>query len=246
LIAAEDTRHSMPLLKEHGITTPLMALHDHNERKALDKVIDKLSTGCSVALISDAGTPLISDPGFPLVRACRQQGFEVSPIPGPCAAITALSVAGLPSDRFLFEGFPARTSAARIAQFEAIKDIAATVIYYESSHRIEACLQDMVLAFGAQREAVLARELTKMYETVLVAPLGELLSVVGADANQRKGEFVLLVAADKRDEDAIGAEAERVLRLLLEELPTKQAAALAAKITGTKKNRLYQRALELN
>ncbi len=222
-----------------------MALHDHNERKVIDRVIAALNEGRSVALISDAGTPLISDPGFPLVRACRQQGIEVSPIPGPCAAIAALSVAGLPSDRFIFEGFPARTSTARVAQFEAVKEQPATLIYYESSHRIEACLNDMVVAFGAQREVVMARELTKMHETVLAAPLAELVTIVAEDGNQRKGEFVLLVAAHQRDEKAVSVEAERVLRLLLDEVSTKQAAALAAKITGAKKNQLYQLALTL-
>lgn len=246
LIAAEDTRHSIPLLKEHGITTQLMALHEHNERKMLNRLTERLAAGESIALISDAGTPLISDPGFPLVRACREQGIEVSPIPGPCAAITALSAAGLPSDRFLFEGFPARTHAARIAQFERVKDIAATLIYYESSHRVEACLQDMVEVFGDQRDAVLARELTKLYETIISAPLGELVRALAADSNQRRGEFVLLIGAKTVDPDAISADAERVLSLLVAELPTKQAAALAAKITGIKKNRLYQRALELN
>jgi len=245
LIAAEDTRHSIPLLKEHGVGAPVMALHDHNERKVIDRVISHLTKGESVALISDAGTPLISDPGFPLVRACRQQGVEVSPIPGPCAAITALSVAGLPSDRFLFEGFPARTSAARITQFESVKALPATVIYYESSHRVEACLQDMVTVFGADRDAVLARELTKLHETILATTLGELVEQVAADANQRKGEFVLVIGAQPQKENDIGAEAERVLRLLLEEMSTKQAAALTAKITGAKKNRLYQLALEI-
>jgi len=245
LIAAEDTRHSLPLLKEHGVAAPLMALHDHNERKVIDKVLGALVSGKSVALISDAGTPLISDPGFPLVRACREQSIVVSPVPGACAAIAALSVAGLPSDRFLFEGFPARSSAARIAQFEAVSTLPTTLIYYESSHRIEACLKDMAVAFGAQRHAVLARELTKLHETVLAAPLAELTTIVAEDPNQRKGEFVLLVAAKQRDDSVVSAEAERVLRLLLLEMSTKQAAALTAKITGAKKNQLYQFALKM-
>ncbi|MCW8907800.1 MAG: 16S rRNA (cytidine(1402)-2'-O)-methyltransferase [Sedimenticola sp.] len=244
-IAVEDTRHSGPLLRALGIETPMLAVHEHNEQKLLNKLIEQLQSGQSMALIPDAGTPLISDPGFPLVRACRQAGIRVVPIPGPSAVICALSAAGLPTDRFLFEGFPARTASARRQQFDCLKEQPMTLVFYESSHRIVESLKDMALIFGEDRPAVLARELTKMHETILAQTLGELCHTLESDADQRKGEFVVLVGGAKVDETRLDPESERILRLLLDELPLKQASALAAKITGRKKNELYRYALTL-
>lgn len=245
LIAVEDTRHSRPLLQTLGISTPLLALHEHNERKLVARLVEQLSAGGTIALISDAGTPLISDPGFPLVRACQQAGVRVIPVPGASALICALSAAGLPTDRFLFEGFPARTASARRDQFARLKDAAMTLVFYESSHRIVHSLADMAAVFGAERPAVLARELTKLHETIVSRPLGELVELVNGDPNQQKGEFVVLVTGAVQETQTMDPEAQRVLEILAEELPTKQAAALAAKITGIKKNLLYQQALEL-
>jgi 16S rRNA (cytidine1402-2'-O)-methyltransferase len=243
LIAAEDTRHSRPLLHHLGIETPLLAMHEHNERQLVDKLISRLQRGESLALISDAGTPLISDPGFPLVRECRRQGIRVCPIPGPSAAICALSAAGLPTDRFRFEGFPARKTSARRAQLAGLRGETVTLVFYESSHRIRACLADMSQVFGSERPAVLARELTKLHETIVSATLGELCDRLASAPLQRKGEFVILVAGAE-EPPQLAAETERVMRLLAAELPLKQAALLASRITGEKKNRLYQLALE--
>ena len=246
LIAAEDTRHSRPLLRHLGVGTPLLALHEHNEHQALNKVISCLKGGGSVAIISDAGTPLISDPGFALVRECHREGITVSPVPGPSAAICALSVAGLATDRFLFEGFPHRNRSARRTQMEALRNECHTMVFYESSHRVQASLRDMAEIFGEQRPAVVARELTKLHETLLHGTLGSLCETMSQDPMQSKGEFVLLVAgAGPVHEDALGVEVERVLGILLEELPLKKAAAVAARLTGAKKNRLYQLGLEL-
>ena len=246
LIAAEDTRHSGPLLRDLDIRTPLQAMHEHNERQLLERLLQRLERGDSLALISDAGTPLISDPGFPLVRECHRRGIRVSPVPGPSAAVCALSVAGLPSDRFLFEGFPPRTQSARRERFRQLRREASTLIFYESRHRIEASLVDMAYSFGEQRLAVLARELTKRHETLIQAPLVTLLERVRTDANQQRGEFVVLVAgAPPVEAGMITDESQRILEILLQELPVKQAASLTARITGKKKNPLYQRAIEL-
>ena len=245
LIAVEDTRHSRPLLQMLAITTPLLALHEHNEQKLVGRLVDQLTAGDTIALISDAGTPLISDPGFPLVRACRQAGVRVVPVPGPSALICALSAAGLPTDRFLFEGFPARSGPARREQFRRLKDEGMTLIFYESSHRIVNSLVDMAAVFGEDRPAVIARELTKLHETILSQSLGSLVQLLSQDPNQQKGEFVVLVAGAIQDQETIDPDAQRTLEILLQEMPTKKAAALAAKITGVKKNRLYQKALEL-
>jgi 16S rRNA (cytidine1402-2'-O)-methyltransferase len=246
LIAAEDTRHSRPLLRHFGIGTPLLALHEHNEREVKDQIIKRLQQGEPVALISDAGTPLISDPGYPLVSECHRLGLQVSPIPGPSAAIAALSASGLPTDRFLFEGFPERGRKARLQQLEALREERRTLVFYESSHRIRESLRDMEQTFGSERPAVLARELTKLYETLLFHTLGELGQILDRDPNQSKGEFVLLIGgAEERSADRISPEGERVLRILLKEMPVKQAAALAAQISGEKKNKLYQLALTI-
>lgn len=240
LVAAEDTRHSAPLLARVGSRARTLALHEHNEREQAARIVDTLRDGADVALVADAGTPLISDPGYRLVRAAREAGIEVSPIPGPCAAIAALSVAGLASDRFVFEGFlPARASARR-ERLGALVAESRTLIFYESSHRIVEMLADLVALFGAGRPGVVARELTKLFETVLSAPLAELLARVEADANQQRGEFVVLVAGAAGDDaDATLAEGRRVFALLREELPPARAAKLAAAITGAPRKLLY-------
>jgi 16S rRNA (cytidine1402-2'-O)-methyltransferase len=240
VIAAEDTRHSKPLLLQHNIATPLLALHEHNEREAVAAIVRRLQQGESVALISDAGTPLISDPGFRLVRAAREAGIRCAPVPGACAAIAALSVAGLPSDRFVFEGFLPAKSAARRARLQELAGDARTLIFYESSHRVLESLADMREVFGALRAAVVARELTKLFETVLSEPLGELVERVAADANQQRGEFVVLVAGRGEDVDDRLAEGQRVFALLRQELPAAKAAKLAAAITGAPRKALYE------
>ncbi|MDH4570802.1 16S rRNA (cytidine(1402)-2'-O)-methyltransferase [Pseudomonas sp. BN414] len=246
LIAAEDTRHSVRLLQHFGIETPLAACHEHNERDQGGRFLSRLQAGDDVALISDAGTPLISDPGFHLVRQARAAGIPVVPVPGACALIAALSSAGLPSDRFIFEGFLPAKATARRGRLEGIKEEPRTLIFYEAPHRLLESLEDMRGVFGGDRPAVLARELTKTFETLKGAPLEELCAWVAADSNQQRGECVVLVGGWQapEGEGALSAEALRVLDLLLAELPVKRAAALAAEITGVRKNLLYQAALE--
>jgi 16S rRNA (cytidine1402-2'-O)-methyltransferase len=240
LVAAEDTRHSAPLLARVGSSARMVALHEHNEREVAGRIAEAVLAGENVALIADAGTPLVSDPGFRLVRAVREAGGTVSPVPGPCAAIAALSVAGLPSDRFVFEGFLPAKSAARQERMRALASETRTLIFYESSHRIAESLADAATEFGAAREAVLARELTKLFETIIAAPLGEIRARVEADPNQQRGEFVLLVAgAADADADAQLAEGRRVFALLREELPPAKAAKLAAAISGAPRKALY-------
>ena len=246
LIAAEDTRHSKKLLAHYGIGTALQSVHEHNERDVTERLVQKLLAGADIALVSDAGTPLISDPGFHLVRSARQAGVRVVPVPGPSALIAALSVAGLPTDRFVFEGFLPSRQVARRQRLQGLAAETATLVFYESSHRIASCLEDMVDCLGGQREATLARELTKTFETVLTGSLGELLAQLQADSHQQKGEFVVMVqGAAPRDPAAIDVASEQVLAVLLSELPLKQAAALAARITGLSKNVLYERGLKL-
>jgi 16S rRNA (cytidine1402-2'-O)-methyltransferase len=245
-IAAEDTRHSRKLLTHYGIDTPLIALHEHNERELAGTLIRMLQSGDDLAVISDAGTPLISDPGFYLVREVRQAGIDVVPVPGPSACIAALSASGLPTDRFVFEGFlPARRHARR-QHLEALRNEPRTLVCYESSHRIVDCLTDMLEVLGAERRAVIARELTKTFETFKAGLLPELLAWLQGDAHQRRGEFVIMVHGNKPVADvAMDPQADHVLELLLQELPLKQAATLASRITGLAKNRCYERALEL-
>ena len=246
LIAAEDTRHSAKLLSHYAIGTKMQSLHEHNEGEQVAALLARLRRGESIALISDAGTPLVSDPGFRLVQAAVAAGLRVVPVPGACAAIAALSVSGLPTDRVVFEGFPPPKSAARRAAFEALRHETRTLVFYETPHRLAESLDDMRDVFGPARPAVLARELTKQFETVRAAPLGELAAWVAGDADQQRGESVILVhGAPPAHERGLDAEAERILRVLISELPLKQAAALAAELTGLKKNRLYQYALEL-
>ncbi len=246
LIAAEDTRHSIRLLQHFGIATPLAACHEHNERDEGGRFLARLQAGEDVALISDAGTPLISDPGYHLVRQVRAAGIAVVPVPGPCALIAALSAAGLPSDRFIFEGFLPAKAVGRRARLELVKEEPRTLIFYEAPHRILECLEDLQAVFGGERMAVLARELTKTFETLKGLPLAELRAWVEADSNQQRGECVVLVAGWQAPEgdEALSAESLRVLDLLLQEMPLKRAAALAAEITGVRKNLLYQVALE--
>lgn len=245
VVAAEDTRHSGRLLSHLGIKTSLIPYHDHSDDRQLAKLIEILELGKSIALISDAGTPLISDPGYKLVRAVRQQGFKVVPIPGPCALVAAICASGLPSDRFTFEGFPPAKSSARIKVFQGLVEEPRTLVFYESPHRITQTLEDMVNVFGENREIVMARELTKTYETFLTGTLAAVQQQVISDTNQQKGEIVLILKGAEAAKGIDDTEQRRVLSLLLGELPLKQAAALAAKITGGQKNALYQMALDL-
>jgi 16S rRNA (cytidine1402-2'-O)-methyltransferase len=244
-VAAEDTRHTRKLFAHYGVATPLLALHEHNERDICARLLDRLRAGEDMALVSDAGTPLISDPGFVLVRAARQAGVRVVPVPGPSALVAALSVSGLPTDRFLFEGFLPPRQAARRQRLQRLRSQEVTLVFYESSHRIIACLVDMADCLGAGRCAVIARELTKTYETVLEGTLAELLERLRSDPDQQKGEFVVLVQGTERDPQQLGQAARRTLEVLLDQLPLKQAAVLAAGITGVPKNRLYDYGLEL-
>ena len=245
LIAAEDTRHTGRLLQHFNIKANLISVHDHNERQRADMIIDRLQQGQQIALVSDAGTPLISDPGFVLVRAVREAGFEVSPVPGCCAFVAALSASGMPSDRFSFEGFLPAKSGARQQALSALADATQTLIFYESTHRIVDSLKDMQSTLGADRFVLVARELTKAFETIKGAPLSELLEWIEADPNQQRGEFVVIVqGAPERADTGISAEAERILDLLAAELPPKKAAALTAGISGASKKALYQLLLD--
>ena len=238
-ICAEDTRHTGQLLSHFGISKPLVALHDHNEEAMAQRVVARLQAGESLAVVSDAGTPLVSDPGFRLVRAARAAGIKVSPVPGACAAIAALSVAGLPSDRFVFEGFLPAKAAARRDRLQRLASETGTLVFYESSHRIAESLADMAMAFGAERPAVVARELTKLFETVLDGSLAQLLATVQADDNQRKGEFVVMVQGAGDDEAAKVAEGRRLYARLNEHLPPSTAAKLAAELSGAPRKALY-------
>lgn len=244
LIAAEDTRHTGLLLQHFAINARLFALHDHNEQQKAEVLLEKLREGQSIALVSDAGTPLINDPGYHLVRLCRESGIRVVPLPGACAAITALSAAGLPSDRFCYEGFLPAKSKGRCDTLRALEQEPRTIIFYESTHRLLDSLQDMVTVLGPDRYVVLAREITKTWESIFGAPVGELLTWVLEDENRRKGEMVLIVEGYHAVEEALPVEALRTLALLQAELPLKKAAALTAEIHGVKKNALYKYALE--
>ncbi|MCW9012676.1 MAG: 16S rRNA (cytidine(1402)-2'-O)-methyltransferase [Gammaproteobacteria bacterium] len=245
LIAAEDTRHSRHLLQHFNIDTHMWAYHDHNEQQQTPVLIERMLSGDDIALISDAGTPLLSDPGYRLVKAAHEAGIKVSPVPGPCAAIAALSASGLATDQFCFAGFPPNKSSARIAFFEALTKSRATQVFYESSHRVAASLADMVTVFGGEREAVLAREISKTFETIHKATVAELSQWVQEDENQRKGEFVLVVQGNTQQQASTTVELEQMLAILMDELPLKQASGLAAKITGRKKNQVYKLALDL-
>lgn len=238
-ICAEDTRHTRQLLSHFGIERPLIALHDHNEGEATAALVARMLAGDSLALVSDAGTPLVSDPGFRLVRAAREAGIVVSPVPGASALIAALSVAGLPSDRFVFEGFMPSKATARREHLARLASEPRTLIFYESAHRIEDALADAIGAFGETRHAVIGRELTKLFETVLDGPLVELAERVRSDPNQRKGEFVLLVHGAGEDADARVAEGRRLYARLVAHLPPSTAAKLAAELSGAPRKALY-------
>lgn len=244
LILAEDTRHSQRLLNHHGISTKLRACHDHNEEALVGWVGEQLSHGQNLALISDAGTPLISDPGFVMVRALRASGYTITSVPGPSALITALSLAGLPTDRFIFDGFLPPKSEARKKQLNRYLNESRTVVVYESSHRIVASLQDLVEVLGEERQISVARELTKRFETVITNTAQEVLNTVQADADQARGEFVLLIAG-MPETNAADDEVNELLRVLLREVSVKQAASIASKLSGIRKNRAYEMALAL-
>jgi len=238
-ICAEDTRHTRQLLAAHGLERPLIALHEHNEGELAWKLVERLRGGDDLALVSDAGTPLVSDPGYRLVREARAAGVPVSPVPGACAAIAALSVAGIPSDRFCFEGFLPAKASARRERLQALAREPRTLVFYESAHRIEEALADFVAIFGGEREAVLARELTKLFETVLGDTLAAIAQRVAADANQRKGEFVLVLRGCSDDGSAALLEGQRLYAKLKEQLSPSQAAKLAAELSGAPRKALY-------
>ena len=238
-ICAEDTRHTRQMLVALGIERPLLALHEHNEGDIAWRLVERLRNGECLALVSDAGTPLVSDPGYRLVREVRAAGLAVSPVPGACAAIAALSVAGIPSDRFCFEGFLPAKGSARRERLAALARETRTLVFYESSHRIEESLADLVAAFGADREAVIGRELTKLFETVLGDSLGSLAAQVAADPNQRKGEFVIVVRGCEDDTAARLIEGQRLYAKLAEHLKPSVAAKLAADLSGAPRKSLY-------
>ncbi|AQT60523.1 16S rRNA (cytidine(1402)-2'-O)-methyltransferase [Cellvibrio sp. PSBB023] len=245
LIAAEDTRHSSRLLSHFDIKTPCIAYHDHSDEQRTEQLIARMHAGDSIALISDAGTPLVSDPGYRLVRSARQAGIQVVPVPGACAMIAALSAAGLPSDRFAFEGFLPAKQVARCTQLQSLAADPRTLIFYEAPHRILETLQDMAQVFGPEREVVMARELTKTFETIKGDNVADLATWVASDTNQQRGEIVLLVhGAPKPENEAMTPAQMHTMKVLLEELPVKQAASLGAKLTGLKKNFLYDWALQ--
>ena len=244
-IVAEDSRHSAKLLQHYNISAPIQVLHDHNERENSIHLIEKLRQGSDLAVISDAGTPLISDPGHWLVKLAIEQNIRVVPIPGASAAIAALSVAGLPNDRFCFEGFLPAKKQARLGRLQELKQETRTLIFYESPHRILESIDDLKQVFGNDRPAVIARELTKTFETLLRGSLAELATLIKQDENQQKGEFVVLVHGAETVTTADEQYQDRLLKLLLPEMPTKKAATIAAELTGVKKNQLYERALKL-
>jgi len=244
VIACEDTRNTSQLLQRYGMTKPLLAAHQHNEREAAGKIVERLQQGQRVVLVSDAGTPAVSDPGARVVDAVRAAGLQVVPLPGASAAVTALSAAGLTDNAFHFAGFLPTKARQRDTALQALAAMQATLVFYEAPHRIVETVQAMLAVFGPARRVVLARELTKLFEEIHRCPLAEAPDWLAQDAHRQRGEFVVLVegapAAEGED-----AEGERILRILLAELPVKQAASLAAQITGQKKNALYDLALRL-
>ena len=246
LVAAEDTRTTAHLLAHHGITAKLVALHEHNEMQRAAELVARIKAGKTIALVSDAGTPGISDPGALLVQRAREAGISVCPIPGANAAITALSAAGLAAPHFLFYGFLPVKSAARRTALEGLRELPYALVFYEAPHRVAECVAELAAVLGGGREIVIARELTKLFETIHRCRLDQAEAWLAADANRQRGEFVLIVsAAQAAKQEGLPAEAERVLRLLLAQLPLKQSATLAAAISGARKNELYARALAL-
>ena len=244
LVAAEDTRVTGRLLSHFGIDCRLSALHEHNEKERSKALVRRLEAGESIALVSDAGTPLISDPGFNVVRRALAAGITVSPVPGPSALIAALSASGLPTDRFVFEGFLPAKKGARAERLAALEAETRPMIFYESVHRIDDSLADMAVAFGAGREAFIGRELTKLHEQCVAAPLGELAGMIDQGDIPRKGEFVVIVAGGSADV-APATDVDRLLSELLEVMPGKQAANIASRVTGGNRNEIYQRMLAL-
>ena len=245
VIAAEDTRHSGHLLQHYAIKTPTVSLHEHNEQQRSEVLLSRIQAGEAVALISDAGTPLISDPGYRLVSLVREHGINVVPIPGCCALVAALSASGLASDKFSFEGFLPSKEAARKQTLEKLKNETRTMIFYESPRRLNNTLNDMESVFGRERSACLARELTKLHETIVTKPLAELQSWVDSDSNQQRGECVVLVEGNRIQQDASEAEIDRFLAILLDDLPVKRAAAITASLLSVSKNKAYEQALKL-
>jgi 16S rRNA (cytidine1402-2'-O)-methyltransferase len=246
VIAAEDTRHTRQLLQAFGINTGLTSLHEHNEMHKSEALVARLAAGESIALVSDAGTPLISDPGFNLVAAARMRGVAVVVIPGPCAAIAALSIAGLPTDRFIFEGFLPAKNAARVARLQQLASEERTMIFYEAPHRLQEVLRDMAAEFGAKRAVSVSRELTKRFETTYTGTLAELCDLAERDADMSRGEIVIIVSGNTAAaaSSAQSLNADQLLRALLEDLPPSQAAKIAAKLTGEKRADLYARAIQ--
>jgi 16S rRNA (cytidine1402-2'-O)-methyltransferase len=244
-IAAEDTRHSKKLLAHFDIKKPMLSLHNYNENEQSKVLLKHLQKGENIALISDAGTPLISDPGFCLVKIVREAGVTVIPIPGPCAAITALCASGLPTDKFIFEGFLPAKSSAREKRLIELKTEPRSIIFYEAPHRVISLITELVNIFGENRSAVIARELTKKFETIYSADLATIKTWLESDKHQQKGEFVILVHGAEKMKEEINEKNLQILKILLTELPVKQAASLTAKITGISKNKLYKAAMEL-
>jgi 16S rRNA (cytidine1402-2'-O)-methyltransferase len=243
LIAAEDTRRTGQLLNVFGIRTPMLSMHEHNESQRTEALIERLARGESIALVSDAGTPLISDPGFALVAAARAREIQVIAIPGPSAVIAALSIAGLASDRFTFEGFLSAKSSARRAQLDALRTEARTMVFYETPHRLTEALVDLAEMFGAERRAVICRELTKQHESSYAGTLAELQTRAGVDADMSRGEIVIVVAGSGVHHTAAQIDSDRLLRALLEDLSPSQAAKIAARMTGEKRSDLYDKAM---
>jgi 16S rRNA (cytidine1402-2'-O)-methyltransferase len=243
LIVAEDTRHSAILMRHFGIETPMLSMHEHNELSRIESLLERIRSGQSIAQISDAGTPLINDPGFRLVSAVREVGLPVTTIPGPSAPLVALTLSGLPVHRFSFEGFLPSKEGARTERLQSLAEETRTMIFFESPRRVLSALQTMERCFGGERRVAVARELTKMHESVYTAPLASLLVWIREDPNRLRGEFVLIVEG-VCEAVVDGVEALRIVKLLAEELPPRKAAELASKITGVKKNKLYQSLLE--
>ena len=240
LVAAEDTRHSALLLSHYSIKSPMQALHEHNEEQVTGRILERISSGQAIALISDAGTPLISDPGYRLVRAAREAGLPVYSVPGPSAVTAALSIAGLPPDHFAFEGFLPSKTAARKKTLEQLCRETRTLVFFESSHRIEAAINNMAEIFGPQRLAAVCRELTKKFETVLRAPLADLGEKLASDKNQTRGEFVIVVSGYEASADESMADAQMMASALLEYLPASQAVRVAAKLDDVSRRDLYR------
>lgn len=244
IIAVEDTRHSQRLMAHLGIKTRLQAYHEHNEEQKTPKLLDDLESGKSIALISDAGTPLINDPGYRLVTQAHDRAVDIVPVPGVCAAIAALSVVGLATDSFSFEGFPPAKQGARLHFFEQFSEQKSTMVFYVSCHRIIETLKDMQTVFGESRRIGFAREITKTFETIKRMALSALIDWVEADENQRKGEIVLVLEGSMATRSD-NAQVDHYLSILLDELPVKQSVSLVVKMTGENKNDVYKRALQL-